>query len=59
LPLPDPENLIQRIKFLVEYRNKYSISNYDKIAKQDVKYEMPLSKRVFDLKYSPLLGQKS
>ena len=49
LPLPDPENLIQRIKFLVEYRNKYSISNYDKIAKQDVKYEMPLSKRVFDL----------
>jgi lipopolysaccharide/colanic/teichoic acid biosynthesis glycosyltransferase len=49
LPLPPVDSLIGRMRFLVEYRNKYSISTYDKIKKQDVKYEMPLSKRIFDL----------
>ena len=49
LPLPAPEDLIQRMRFLVEFRNKYSISDYGKISKQDLKYEMPASKRVFDL----------
>lgn len=49
LPLPPAEDLISRIRFLVEYRNKYAISTYDKVKKQDLKYEMPLSKRMFDL----------
>ncbi len=49
LPLESAESLISRIRFLVEYRHKYSISTYDKIKEQDLKYEMPLSKRMFDL----------
>jgi lipopolysaccharide/colanic/teichoic acid biosynthesis glycosyltransferase len=49
LPLSRADSLISRIKFLVEYRNKYSIYTYDKIKKQDQKYEMPFSKRLFDL----------
>ena len=49
LPLPPAEDLVSRIRFLVEYRNKYAISTYDKVKKQDLKYEMPLSKRMFDL----------
>jgi len=49
LPLPSAESMISRIRFLVEFRNKYSISTYDKINKQDLKYEMPVSKRAFDL----------
>ncbi len=49
LPLPPAESLIGRMRFLVEYRNKYSISTYDKTKKQDQKYVMPLSKRIFDL----------
>jgi lipopolysaccharide/colanic/teichoic acid biosynthesis glycosyltransferase len=49
LPLPDADSMVSRIRFLVEYRNKYSISAYNPVAKQDVKYEMPVSKRAFDL----------
>jgi len=49
LPLPSAESMISRIRFLVEFRNKYSISTYDKVKKQDQKYVMPLSKRAFDL----------
>ncbi len=49
LPLPDAESMVSRIRFLVEYRNKYSISAYNAAKKQDVKYEMPMSKRAFDL----------
>jgi lipopolysaccharide/colanic/teichoic acid biosynthesis glycosyltransferase len=49
LPLPSAESLMGRIRFLTEYRNKYSISTYDKIKPQDQKYIMPLSKRAFDL----------
>jgi lipopolysaccharide/colanic/teichoic acid biosynthesis glycosyltransferase len=49
LPLASAESFISRIRFLVEYRNKYSISTYDQTHNQDLKYEMPLSKRMFDL----------
>lgn len=49
LPLPAAESLIGRIRFLSEYRHKYSISNYDSIKPQDQQYVMPLSKRAFDL----------
>jgi lipopolysaccharide/colanic/teichoic acid biosynthesis glycosyltransferase len=49
LPLPSAESMISRMRFLVEYRNKYSISTYDSIKKEDLKYQMPLSKRLFDL----------
>ncbi len=49
IPLPPAESIISRIRFLVGYRNKYSISTYDQIKHEDQKYEMPLSKRMFDL----------
>jgi len=49
LPLPPAESLISRMRFLSEYRNKYAITNYNKLNNQDLKYEMPLSKRLFDL----------
>lgn len=49
LPLPDAESMVSRIRFLVEYRNKYSITPFSSLQKQDLKYEMPLSKRAFDL----------
>ena len=49
LPLPSEESMISRIRFLVNYRNKYSVSSYYQLKKQDIKYEMPLSKRMFDL----------
>ena len=49
LPLASADGLISRIRFLVDYRSKYSISTYDQIKKHDITYEMPLSKRLFDL----------
>ena len=49
LPLSNAESIISRMKFLVRFRNKYSISPYNKINNQDQKYEMPISKRLFDL----------
>lgn len=49
LPLPSVESMISRIRFLVEFRNKYSVSTYYQLKKQDVKYKMPVSKRMFDL----------
>jgi len=49
LPLTSADGLVSRIRFLVDYRSKYSISTYDQIKKQDITYEMPLSKRLFDL----------
>jgi lipopolysaccharide/colanic/teichoic acid biosynthesis glycosyltransferase/CheY-like chemotaxis protein len=49
LPLPSIESLIGRIRFLVDYRNKYAVSSYHEIKKEDLKYEMPFSKRLFDL----------
>jgi lipopolysaccharide/colanic/teichoic acid biosynthesis glycosyltransferase len=49
LPLPPAESMIGRIRFLADYRNNYSISTYDKIQTKDQKYEMPWSKRMFDL----------
>ena len=49
LPLPSTENMVGRIKFLVEFRNKYSLVPFVNNDLQDVKYSMPLSKRMFDL----------
>ncbi len=49
LPLPSADSLIGRIRFLTEYRNKYATSTYQKAQTKDQKYEMPLSKRAFDL----------
>lgn len=49
LPLPSADSMVGRIRFLADYRNKYSISTYHKILTEDQKYEMPWSKRAFDL----------
>lgn len=49
LPLPSTENMVGRIRFLVEFRNKYSLVPFVNNDLQDVKYSMPLSKRMFDL----------
>jgi len=49
LPLPSSENIVGRIKFLVEFRNKYSLVPFVNANLQDIKYVMPLSKRMFDL----------
>jgi len=49
LPLPSSENIVGRIKFLVEFRNKYSLVPFVNTNLQDIKYVMPLSKRMFDL----------
>ena len=49
LPLPSADSMVGRIRFLSDYRNKYSISSYHKIQTEDQKYEMPWSKRAFDL----------
>lgn len=49
LPLPSADSLIGRIRFLSEYRNKYSIITYNSIKPQDQQYIMPFSKRAFDL----------
>ena len=48
LPFASSESIASRIRFIVDFRNKYSLTTYiDK--NQDIKYEMPLSKRLFDL----------
>jgi lipopolysaccharide/colanic/teichoic acid biosynthesis glycosyltransferase len=49
LPLPSAEKMVGRIRFLVEFRNKYSLVRFVNGNLQDVKYAMPLSKRMFDL----------
>ena len=49
LPLPSAENIAARIRFLVEFRNKYSLVSYVNTDIQDIKYAMPVSKRLFDL----------
>lgn len=49
LPLPSAGSMVGRFRFLADYRNKYSISTYHKILTEDQKYEMPWSKRAFDL----------
>ncbi len=48
LPFASAESIASRIKFIVEFRNKYSLTSYVDIN-QDIKYEMPLSKRLFEL----------
>jgi lipopolysaccharide/colanic/teichoic acid biosynthesis glycosyltransferase len=47
LPVPPVEDLIGRIQFLRDFRNKYQDSVPEITA--DVKYSMPGSKRIFDL----------
>ena len=49
LPLVSAESIVGRIRFLVEFRNKYSLVSYVNTDNQDIKYSMPLSKRLFDL----------
>jgi len=49
LPLPSAKNIVGRIKFLVEFRNKYSVVSYVTTDNHDIKYKMPYSKRLFDL----------
>jgi lipopolysaccharide/colanic/teichoic acid biosynthesis glycosyltransferase len=47
-PLPVAESIISRIRFLKEYRKKKALS-ISHATNMETKYEMPLSKRVFDL----------
>jgi len=49
LPLPSAEKMVGRIRFLVEFRQKYSLVSFVNNDLQDIKYVMPLSKRMFDL----------
>lgn len=49
LPFPSAESIVGRIRFLVEYRNKYSLVTYVNTDIQDIRYSMPVSKRLFDL----------
>ena len=49
LPLPSAESMVSRIQFLIDFRNKYSLNSYVSIINQDIKYKMPISKRVFDV----------
>ena len=48
LPFSSVESIVGRIRFLVEFRNKYSLVSYVN-KDQDIKYSMPVSKRLFDL----------
>ena len=47
LPLPSVENLINRIRFLNEYHQKYPFK--PPVFVPDIKFKMPKSKRLFDL----------
>jgi len=49
LPFASAESIVGRIRFLVEFRNKYSLVSYVNTNIQDIGYSMPLSKRLFDL----------
>lgn len=49
LPLPSAESMVGRIRFLIGYRNKYSLDSSERIINQDIKYKMPTSKRLFDV----------
>jgi len=49
LPLPVADSIVSRIRFLVEFRNKYSLVSYVNNDNLDTKYKMPFSKRMFDL----------
>jgi lipopolysaccharide/colanic/teichoic acid biosynthesis glycosyltransferase len=48
-PLPPANSIVGRIRFLVEFRNKYSVVTYVNTDNLDIKYKMPISKRLFDL----------
>ena len=47
LPLPRTDDFLSRIRFLKEYRNKYPLEKPE--FKMDIEFQMPLSKRIFDL----------
>ena len=49
LPLPPAENIIGRLSFLVEFRKKHPHTSEQVAEIKEVKYKMPLSKRLFDL----------
>ena len=49
LPFQSAESVVSRIRFLINFRNKYSIISYVDNTNPDLKYEMPLSKRMFDI----------
>lgn len=48
IPLPDPEKLISRMEFLVEFRKKETVDTH-MTEKRHMEYVMPASKRVFDI----------
>lgn len=49
LPLPAADKIVGRIRFLVEFRKKNPMVSYVNTSIQDIKYSMPVSKRLFDL----------
>jgi len=49
LPLPKAESMVGRIRFLVDFRTKYPHTSKEISDIKEIKYKMPLSKRLFDL----------
>jgi len=49
LPLPKAESMVGRIRFLVDFRTKYPHTTNQISDIKEIKYKMPLSKRLFDL----------
>ena len=49
LPLPLAESMVGRIRFLVEFRTRYLHAANAVSDIEEIKYKMPLSKRLFDL----------
>ena len=49
LPLPKAESMVGRIRFLVDFRTKYPHTSNEISDIKEIKYKMPLSKRLFDL----------
>jgi lipopolysaccharide/colanic/teichoic acid biosynthesis glycosyltransferase len=47
LPLPPVEGLVNRVRFLTEFRQKQPVSLPEVIP--DIEYKMPRSKRIFDI----------
>jgi lipopolysaccharide/colanic/teichoic acid biosynthesis glycosyltransferase/CheY-like chemotaxis protein len=47
MPLPSADNIIGRIRFLIEYRKKNDFTQPE--VEQEINYRMPLSKRIFDI----------
>jgi len=49
LPFHSAQSLVGRIRFLIEFRNKYPHTSIELTDNKDIKYKMPFSKRLFDL----------